>query len=357
MKYTYIIFALILFNATGLTQETSSRNGIDERQEAVQIVLVARDEAQLSANVTGKILKINFKRGDAFKKDELLVKIDDTVYAVNKNKAEANLTLAKANLKSLQDLINKRVKEKDAKAAIVAAKADLKRAKELIKNGAKLKNAEAVLAAARVSLDAMADLYRRSEATQVEYENAKRDLIAAISIRDEIKINQPAEVVFAERALISAKSNLIEVLANEAPDLASAINDIAQAENALTIANKEITECIINAPYNGRVISVEVNEHELVQPGQPLIKIIDDSVLQAHFLLPESLFQVAKIGTEVKMSITANNEEITGKISRISADFDAASGTFEVYVDIDNKEGKLNTGMKGWLSLKEFYQK
>ncbi len=136
-------------------------------------------------------------------------------------------------------------------------------------------------------------------------------------------------------------------------ELIDAERDLAAAQAGLTLAQKNLAMCRIHAPYSGRVIKVEKNAYELAKTGEPLISIIDDNTLLAHFLLPITEFPHTKIGSEVEVTIPLLKQSFKAKISQISATLDAASGTFEVAGDIDNSEKLLRAGMSGWITLKQ----
>ena len=55
--------------------------------------------------------------------------------------------------------------------------------------------------------------------------------------------------------------------------------DLATAESDLITAQYSVNACTINAPDDGQVVNLFVEEHELIQQGKPLIEIVDDSSL------------------------------------------------------------------------------
>ena len=131
-------------------------------------------------------------------------------------------------------------------------------------------------------------------------------------------------------------------------ELINAEKDTAIAEAGLILAKKNLQMCRIHAPFSGRVIKVEKHEYELTKTGEPVISIINDNMLLAHFLLPISEFPNTKIGAEIKITIPLLKKSFTARISQISATLDAASNTFEVAADIDNSDKILRAGMSGW---------
>ncbi|MBI5522291.1 MAG: efflux RND transporter periplasmic adaptor subunit [Desulfarculus sp.] len=127
--------------------------------------------------------------------------------------------------------------------------------------------------------------------------------------------------------------------------------DLAVAEVNRRFALRGVTLCRVVAPYAGRVEKLFVNEHELVDEGRPLVKIVDDSVLRARIILPSDLFGSLKVGQPMNILIKETGKEVAAKISHISAVLDPASGTFEVYAEVDNAGGAMRSGMTGRLQM------
>jgi RND family efflux transporter MFP subunit len=134
-------------------------------------------------------------------------------------------------------------------------------------------------------------------------------------------------------------------------ELEKAKAELAVAEVNRKFSLRNVNVCRIVAPYAGRVEKVFVNEHELVDEGRPLIKIVDDSVLRARIILPSDLFGSLKIGQPMGIMIKETGKEVTAKVSHISAVMDPASATFEVYAEVDNAGGTLRSGMTGRLLI------
>ncbi|HHI81925.1 MAG TPA: HlyD family efflux transporter periplasmic adaptor subunit, partial [Rhizobiales bacterium] len=47
-----------------------------------------------------------------------------------------------------------------------------------------------------------------------------------------------------------------------------------------------VKQCIIKAPYDGRVVYRKVNEHERPQAGQPLLKVVNTSAVEVDMIVP-----------------------------------------------------------------------
>lgn len=143
------------------------------------------------------------------------------------------------------------------------------------------------------------------------------------------------------RAYQSA-SSLDEVNAKKEADAATANLEIARKELALTR---------ITAPYPGIVKKVLVREYEWVDKGKPVIEVVNDKVLQANVLMPSTLFGKVKLGQDVSISVVETGTTVSGKVTHVSKVLDPASGTFEVYCEVQNANGAVRSGMTGSLNL------
>jgi RND family efflux transporter MFP subunit len=130
-----------------------------------------------------------------------------------------------------------------------------------------------------------------------------------------------------------------------------AASEVKQAEKNVVDAREKLEGCVVLAPFNGRVIEVLAQEHELVKIGHPLIKIVNDKTLLAQFLLPEELFPRIRPGLPVRIHVTSFDRYVTGKIKYIAAEVDPASRTFEVRAEVANEAGHLRSGMNAQLDL------
>lgn len=137
-------------------------------------------------------------------------------------------------------------------------------------------------------------------------------------------------------------------------DFVTAERDMIVSEEAVKIAKEDLDACKILAPYSGRVVEVFVKEHELVENQQPLIKVVDDKMLLAHFLVPHKLFNLVNEGDEVELTITSIDSTVKAKVCNIAAVLDSASRRFDVYAEVNNSSDALRVGMCGKIKLAQF---
>lgn len=136
----------------------------------------------------------------------------------------------------------------------------------------------------------------------------------------------------------------------EIVDAESAFN-IATAE--LMIAEKEFSDTVIIAPFQGHVVDVYVEEFEMVQPGQKMIAIVNSGVLVAKMLVPSMYLKELYIGQPIQLRIKENHDLIDAKITQIGVVIDPASSMVKVFAEIDNRRGRLTPGMIGTAKLEQ----
>ena len=106
-------------------------------------------------------------------------------------------------------------------------------------------------------------------------------------------------------------------------------------------------KCGVAAPFAGRVAEQKVREQQYVQPGQALIDIIDDSVLELEFLVPSRWLSWLKVGGKFEVQIDETGKRYPAKFIRIGARVDPVSQSVKVAAAIDGKFPELIAGMSG----------
>lgn len=160
-----------------------------------------------------------------------------------------------------------------------------------------------------------------------------------------------AELEGAEQTL---KSNLRLLELNSVGqlelDLSKSAANKAKAEVG---ANKAVlAKCQVNAPFSGRVAEQKVREQQYVQPGQPLLDILDDSVLELEFLVPSMWLRWLKVGGAFDVQIDETQKTYPARFTRIGARVDPVSQSVKVAAAIHGKFPELIAGMSGKVLIK-----
>lgn len=160
-----------------------------------------------------------------------------------------------------------------------------------------------------------------------------------------------AELEGAEQTL---KSNLrlqeLNAVGQLELDLSKSGANKAKAEVG---ANKAVlAKCQVPAPFAGRVAEQKVREQQYVQPGQPLLDILDDSVLELEFLVPSVWLRWLKVGGGFEVQIDETRKNYPAKFTRIGARVDPVSQSVKVAAAINGKFPELIAGMSGKVLIK-----
>ena len=110
-------------------------------------------------------------------------------------------------------------------------------------------------------------------------------------------------------------------------------------------------KCSIAAPFAGRVAEQKIREQQYAQPGQALLDIIDDSVLELEFIVPSRWLAWLKPGYPFKVNIDEVGKTFPAKVQRIGARVDPVSQSVKLVATIDGRFPELIAGMSGRVAM------
>ncbi len=168
--------------------------------------------------------------------------------------------------------------------------------------------------------------------------------------KSEAAVNRAEVLLYTRQQLY--KDKIISYI-----DLKDAEASAASAEAEFVLASTQLDGAYVLAPYDGRVISLSIEENELPQPGQALMEIEETDRLLAKILYPSIYYNTLTIGAKIKLHINETNTDVDARIIRIGGAIDPSSATIAVDAEIDNSEGKLMSGMTGSTSTADLKNK
>ena len=112
-----------------------------------------------------------------------------------------------------------------------------------------------------------------------------------------------------------------------------------------------LAKCHVPAPFGGRVAEQKAREQQFVQPGQPMLDILDDSVLELEFLVPSSWLSWLRVGGGFQVQIDETRKSYPAKFIRIGARVDPVSQSVKVAAAIDGRYAELIAGMSGRVQI------
>lgn len=270
----------------------------------------------LASKITGRIEKINYKKGDRVKKGDVLIALDTPDINAKAAQVDATVQLALAQ-------------------------------QEKVNNGARNEQ----ISMAKASRDL-----------------AKKTFDRLNRLHDEGVI--PTQKLDEARAKYQAAQDNYNMLVtgSRIEDKLSAAANVKRAMGANDEVQSYLKENTIVAPIDGVITEINVEEGELVGAGYPIVTIVDDNDCWVVFNLREDLLAKIKDGTEFSVKIPAiGKEPVKVRVNYISVmgdfanwratkakgDFDMK--TFEVRAVPVEKVDGLRAGMSAvfdWKKLK-----
>ncbi len=272
----------------------------------------------ISARISGTASKVLHEDNDFVQAGTLLVELDPKDYQVAVAKANADLANARAG--STAANVGVPMTATTSSSQLAAADAAVKAAdKEVIAAQARVQEAQANYTKVTADLKRMEQLVQKDEVSRQQYDAA---VAAAGSSRAALDA-AIASVASAESRAAQARAQAdsartvpeqMKVIRAQA-GAASAEVEKSQAMLAQAGLNLDYTKIV--APVSGVLSKRNVEPGQVVQPGQPLFAIVDldDIWVTANF--KENQLKNMKPGQPVKIHIDAYGRDYNGKVESI----------------------------------------
>lgn len=133
--------------------------------------------------------------------------------------------------------------------------------------------------------------------------------------------------------------------------LASTTASVSGAQAELSQANVALGYCSLQAPFNGWIVSRNVDLGTLVGPATNGFTLADTQSVKAVFGVPDTSISRVRPGQHLAITTDAFPTPFAGRISAISPAADPKSRVFSVEVTIPNPRDRLKSGMIASLAL------
>ncbi len=119
-----------------------------------------------------------------------------------------------------------------------------------------------------------------------------------------------------------------------------------QAKAQLELTNKQLMDSQIKAPFNGRVEQRFVRTGELVNPGQPVVRLVNTDKIRILAGIPERFSGEITEGSDVEVNISALGiEPLESTITYSGNVIDPDTRTYTIEVELNNSEGIIKPDM------------
>lgn len=131
---------------------------------------------------------------------------------------------------------------------------------------------------------------------------------------------------------------------------------LEQAQSAECIARKGLSDCNLHAPFSGIVSRRYLNAGANVMPGSPVYNLVTINTVKVKIAIPEREISDISIDQGCTVKISAlNDQAFQGKIVEKGISAHPVSHTYDIKVQIINKDSRIMPGMvcKAYLANNE----
>jgi membrane fusion protein (multidrug efflux system) len=161
-----------------------------------------------------------------------------------------------------------------------------------------------------------------------------------------------AHALLAEkREILSTNSKLHNLGTGSGLDFHVAAAQVEEAAADVQSASAQVENCVVKAPFPGRVAGVAVRPYQFVGIGQPLLEILDDRTLDLELIVPSRWLTWLQPGMPFTVSVEETGHTYNATIDRLSGKVDAVSQTIRVFGRLTDAAPELLAGMSGKAAL------
>ncbi len=125
---------------------------------------------------------------------------------------------------------------------------------------------------------------------------------------------------------------------------------VEEARKVLTLAQLNLEDCRLKAPFTGYLAVRYKQPFETVQRLDKVFALVDTSRVHAVAGIPGALAARIEKGTPAVFE-DGSGRAFEGKVDKVATLTDPKTGTIRVYVLIDNPKGEVRVGTSGTMKL------
>ncbi len=310
--------------------------------------IVTTDEVVVSSQVQGRLSQLGVKEGDVVKQGQLLAvilpleqKADVSFYTHTQKQSESQVVQAEADLKYQEAQTANQTRQAEANLAAVEAS---------------VAEAEATLENARLDFKRNEALYGQGVVSAQAYDQSRTTFDA-----DRAHVESLGKQVLAARAAVAlAQSNAQQVAARRAT-LEADLHQLAAVGAQKTKAEVQLGYTEIRAPIDGLVAERAALQGEVVNPGQPIVTLINPDNLWVRADVEETYIDQIRLGDHLSVRFPSGltrpgtvfyrgvdaSYATQRDVSRTKRDIK----TFEIRVRVDNSDRRLYPGLTAYVTL------
>jgi len=181
----------------------------------------------------------------------------------------------------------------------------------------------------------------------------KGQLIAQLDQRDfRSKVKAGRAAVKRDRKNFQRAEELVEKghISQTDYDRLEAKLDVAEAE--LSVAQKALADSVMEAPFDGHISNLFVENHQAVRAKQEIARLLDSSSVEFTIQLPEQLISLVSYVRDLSVEFDSfKGRPVPAEIKEIGTEASATTRTYPVKLIMEQPEGfEILPGMAGIVS-------
>lgn len=161
------------------------------------------------------------------------------------------------------------------------------------------------------------------------------------------------------RAQVELKAAERELERTETLGTAVPTSELDQAQDRVATAKAQLSElqvaasrAVVNAPFDGVVVSVDAEVGEVAAPGTPLFRLVQLQPIRVSIALADRDLSITRLGMPATVELSARSGTYEGKVVQISQAASTKTRSFEALVELPNEGEELLPGMIAQVTLR-----
>lgn len=293
------------------------------------------EEVTVSSQTSGQVLDADINEGDVVNKGDVLITIDGEALKIKLEQAEAQVKLAELQIQQAlrqMEAMKWQVKQANLNSSYVKTEV-VQKEREALKNvavaEAGLKQAEAQYNQVKADTKRYQELYEQQAISKQAYDQAETNLKQAEAAYQAAQ----QKVELAKVMLDTVKAGQLQAQSTTAgaQGLAEQLA-VAESQYQAAIVQKEASEAVveeielelqktaIKSPMDGKVVNKLVKAGELVIPGTPVVRLIDEKEKMVDVFIPEIDLGKVKLNNEARIySDSFPTQYATGRVASVAS--------------------------------------
>ena len=290
----------------------------------------------ISARVSGTVTAIHFQDNQYVEAGTVLAELDPRDYQVAVDRAKAELADAQASASAARTSVP--ISHISTSSGIEIAQANRNAAQQEVDAAtARVREARANYDKVAKDLERMKQLVAKDEISRQQYDAtvaAEAAARATVDAAQAAVANAQSHVAQADAAVRNAQTGPQQVRVTEAR-AGSAEAAVQKAQAVLAQAMLNLQYCTVRAPQSGVVSKRSVEVGQTIQPGQPLVALVDLSDIYVTANFKENQLAKMRPGQPATIHVDAFDKDFKGHVDSIGG---ATGGKFSL-LPADNATG------------------